>query len=319
MAAKSGEYRGEGRVYLAFAVLAVLAGPGIGYASGAILVATQLQVFAGLAMAELLAGGLLVGYAAASRQRRPAAMQWGAMLALLVPQWCAVALTSSAGLFSWLHGIGWGTVLLLGLAAPLWLGLVAAFDLVEVEVPRSVVAAAMVGMGGVCLVVPTNAYRVAWNQVPMLLLLSLTSIATVVSWAIARPRLRALSAEWAAGGYLLLSCLGDAFFALLWERSSWSWQAIIARALLVPLLCDAVTLAATWWLWFRLLERMTLAAFGMRQLAAWVAAVVPELALIGFRQWRLDAALVIALGAIVVALRARGGEEQPVALGLGTP
>jgi hypothetical protein len=57
----------------------------------------------------------------------------------------------------------------------------------------------------------------------------------------------------------------------------------------------------------------------MRQLAAWVAAVVPELALIGFRQWRLDAALVIALGAIVVALRARGGEEQPVALGLGTP
>jgi hypothetical protein len=62
---------------------------------------------------------------------------------------------------------------------------------------------------------------------------------------------------------------------------------------------------------------VTLGAFGMRALAAWLAAVIPGLAAFGFRDWRADAAVVIALGAVVVALRARVAEEQPVALGLG--
>ena len=37
----------------------------------------------------------------------------------------------------------------------------------------------------------------------------------------------------------------------------------------------------------------------------------------GFTQWRVDLALAIAVGAIVVALRARVADEQPLALGLG--
>jgi hypothetical protein len=245
----------------------------------------------------------------------PGTVQWKALLLLLVPQLCAVPLTSPLRPIAWLHGIGWGTGLLLSLAAPLWLGLIAAFDLVKVELPRAVVMAAIVGMGAVCLVVPTNAYRVAWNQIPMLLLVSLLGIATVISWTIARPRLEGLSAEWAAGGYLLLNCLGDTVFALLYERPS--WQPLDGQALVVPVLCDAAILAATWWLWFWLLERMTLAAFGMRAMAAWAASVVPGLAILGFREWRADAALGITVAALVVALRARVAEEQPMALGLG--
>jgi hypothetical protein len=303
------------RVYVAFAALAVLAGPVNGYAAGAILVATQWQVFAGLALASLLAGGGLVGFAAARKQRMPGARQWAALLLLVVPQWCSVPFSSLANPVPWLHGIGWGTALLLSLAAPLWLGLIAACDLMQVEVPRSVVAAAIVGIGAVCLVVPTDAYRVGLNQVPMVVLQSLLGIATVVSWVIARPWLEGWSVAWVAGGYLLLSGLGDVVFALVYERSA--WQPLVGRSLVVPLLCDAAVLGAVWWLWFWLLQRMTLAAFGMRALAAWTAALVPGIAMQGFLEWRLDAALAIAVAAIAVALRARVGDEQPMALGLG--
>jgi hypothetical protein len=75
--------------------------------------------------------------------------------------------------------------------------------------------------------------------------------------------------------------------------------------------------AGLWWLWFWLLERMTLAAFSMGSLATWTAFVLPGFVLFGFMSWRVDVALALAAAAIVVALRARVAEEQPVALGLG--
>jgi hypothetical protein len=83
-----------------------------------------------------------------------------------------------------------------------------------------------------------------------------------------------------------------------------------------PLLVEAAVVACSCWLWFWLLQRMTLAAFSMRPLAAWTAAMIPGFVYAGFLEWRIDAALVIALVAIVVALRARATEEQSVALGL---
>lgn len=303
-------------VYFAFVTLAVLAGPVSGYAVGAILAATQLQALAGVGLASLIAGIVLVAAAAARRRRVPGARQWGALLLLLIPQWCSVPLSSAGHTPSWLHGIEWGAVLLLSLGAPLWLGLVAALDLVEVEVPRTVVAAAILGLGAVGLVLPTNSYSIVWNQALTVALQVLFGLASVISWVIARPRLAGWPTVWVAGGYLLLGGLGDMLFSLMYERPS--WQALDARVLINPLLCDAALLAASWWLWFWLLERMTLAAFSMRALAAWVAsAVVLGLTVIGFRDWRFDAALAIAAGAIVVALRVKGSEEQPVALGLG--
>jgi hypothetical protein len=37
----------------------------------------------------------------------------------------------------------------------------------------------------------------------------------------------------------------------------------------------------------------------------------------GFLSWRIDLAIAISVAALVAALRARPGEEQPLALGLG--
>jgi hypothetical protein len=84
----------------------------------------------------------------------------------------------------------------------------------------------------------------------------------------------------------------------------------------LPLAVQAAVIAGSWCLWFWLLQRISLAAFGMRDLAMWTASIVPGFVLLGFLNWRVDLALAIAVSAIVVALRAPPREEQPTALGL---
>jgi hypothetical protein len=242
--------------------------------------------------------------------------QWSAVLLLLIPQWCAIPLSPLARPISWLHGIGWGAALLLSVAAPLWLGLAAALELVEVRVPRMVIGAAIAGVGAVCLVVPLGAYSIAVNQAPMLALQLLLNLAIVVSWVYAAPRLAGAGTLVVAGSYLLLSAVGDGAFSLAFQRGA--WQLLDWGSAWAPLLAQAGVAAAIWWLWFWLLQRMTLAAFCMRSLAGWVAAMVPGFAMVGYLQWRMDVAVGIAFAAIVVALRSRVTEEQPTALGLDT-
>jgi hypothetical protein len=302
------------RVYLAFISLAVFVGPLTGYLAGTALPALGLGAFTGVALSSVVAGVVLIALSVGHRRRILGAQQWLALLLLLIPQWCSIALSPLVTPVPWLHGIGWGTSLLLSLAAPLWLALLSALDLVRVEVPRSVVAAAIAGMGAVCLVVPVDAYAVAWNQIPMLLLQTLLGIAAVASWAFALVRLNGAPAECAAGCYLLLSALCNAVSALIFERGLWT--SLEWRQLVAPLALQAVVAACAWVLWFWLLQRVTLGAFGMRALAAWLAAVIPGFAVFGFLSWRVDAAVVIAVTAIVVALRARVADEQPMALGL---
>jgi drug/metabolite transporter (DMT)-like permease len=309
--------RSSKRVYLAFVSLAVLAGPLTGYLAGTALPAIGLGAFTGVALSSAVAGIVLIALSVSHRQRILAARQWLALLLLLIPQWCSVALSPLITPLPWLHGIRWGTSLLLSLAAPLWLALLSALEMVRVEVPRSIVAAAIAGIGAVCLVVPVDAYSIAWSQVPMLFLQILLGIAAVASWVFARDRLNGAPPESAAGCFLLLSAAGNAVFALLFERELWApleWRELIA-----PLALQAVVVACSWVLWFWLLQRVTVGAFGMRALAAWLAAVIPGVAAFGFLQWRADAAIVVALIAIVVSLRAAPVEEQPVALGLGGP
>jgi hypothetical protein len=302
-------------VYAAFVALALLAGPMDGYVAGAMLVATNAQMFAGLAMASVLGGVALTGYSLARKQSNLGAGQWRALLLLLVPQWCSVAVGFLAGSVPWLHGIGEGTVFLLSLAAPLWLGLVAALDVMEIEVPVACVAAAIAGMGAVLLMIPAGSYRLGWAQAPMMVVQIVLGVATVLSWAFARKRLESCSVPGVAGGYLLLSGIGSACFAFVYERGA--WQAFDWRALAGPLLCEAALMAVVWCLWFWLLGRITLGAFGMRALAAWAATAVPAFVTVGLLQWRVDAAVAIAVAAIVVSLRARVADEQPTALGLG--
>jgi len=306
--------RSSKRVYLAFVSLAVFAGPLTGYIADTVLPATGLGAFTGVTLSSAVAGAVLVALSVSHRQRILGAQQWAALLLLLIPQWCSVALSPFVTPVPWLHGIRWGASLLLSLAAPLWLALLSALDLVRVEVPRSIVVAAIAGIGAVCLAVPVDAYSVAWNQVPMLLVQMLLGIAAVASWAFARGRLNGAPPECAAGCYLLLSAAGNAAFALLFERRS--WQSLELQQLIAPLALQAVVVACSWVLWFWLLQRVTLGAFGMRALAAWLAAVIPELAVFGFLQWRADVAIAVALSAVVVSLRARSTEERPGALGL---
>ena len=304
-------------VYAAFAILAMLAGPIDGFLADTVLVATSAQVFAGMALASLLGGAGLIGYASLRGESLPGLAQWGVLLLLLAPQWCSVVLGSLAGTVPWLHGIGEGTAFLLTLAAPLWLGLVAASDLIQIEVPVACIVSAIAGMGAVLLVIPANSYSLGWVQAPMLVLQILLGIATVVSWAIARLRLERRSIAGSAGCYLLLSGVGNACFALGYERGT--WQPLDWHALIAPLLCDAALLAAMWCLWFWLLRRVTLAAFAMRALAAWAATAVPAFVSLGLLHWRVDLAVSIAVVAVAVALRARAADEQPTALGLSEP
>jgi hypothetical protein len=303
--------------YFAFAALAMLAGPVDGYAANVLLIATNAQLFAGMAVPSLVGGGGLIAFALLRRERLPGGRDWGVLLLLLAPQWCSVGISSLAGSVTWLDRVGDGVVFLLSLAAPLWLGLVAAMEIVQIEVPAACVAAAIAGMGAVLLVIPSSSYSLRWPLVPMLLMEIVLGIATVITWAIAHRRLSGCPITGMAGGYLLLSGMGNVGCAWLNERGS--WRPLDLHALVWPVLAEAVLLAVVWCLWFWLLQRITLGAFGMRALAAWAATALPAFVTVGFSEWRVDAAFAIAVAAVATALRARVTDEQPTALGLRTP
>ena len=301
------------RVYAAFVALAVLAGPVNAYADTFFLAAPS-PIFAGTAISSVLAGVVLLAMSGQGRGGSVSAPQLRILLLLLLPQSCAVLLASGYVRISWMHRTGWGAALLIAFAAPLWLGLVSALEIVEVEVPRAVAAAAIAGIGAGLLVLPVESYALGWNQVSTFLLDCLLGIAMVISWTLARPRLQGLAVARAAGVYLLMSAAGYAILSLIFERAQ--WQPLAWNSVALPLAFRAILLLASWGLWFWLLLRLSLAAFGMRSLAAWAAAMAPGFAAFGLRQWRMDVAFLVAIASLVVALRARTAEEQPLALGL---
>jgi hypothetical protein len=303
-------------VVAAFIALAVLAGPITTFAFTPFPFSMPWPTTIGSALSSVLAGAALLLFCVTQKRRMLNAKQWLALLVLLLPQWLALLLTApTIRSFPWLHETGWGVAFLLSLAAPLWLALLSALQVISVQVPRAVVGATLAGIAAVCLVIPIDVYAIAPNQIPALMLQLLLNILIVFTWTYAAPRLTAVSALAAAGSYLLLSALGNASFSLLFERSA--RQSIEWRELAIPLLVQAAVIACLWTLWFWLLVRMTLAAFGMRALTMWTASIIPGFVFLGFLIWRVDLALAIAVGAIVIALRARGVDEQPMALGLG--
>lgn len=304
-----------GAVLVAFAALAILAGPISSYAYPLFFSAMHWQPLAGGALSSAFAGIVLLLLSITRRQPRLRARQWLALLVLLLPQWIALPLTAPyIRSIPWLHGTGWGVAFLLSLAAPLWLALLSALQLVSVEVPRVVIAAAIAGIGAVSLTLPLDAFLVAPNQAPMLLLQLSLSISVVFTWSYAAPRLASAGTLATAGSFLMITALGNAGFWILFERGS--VRQLDWREVALPMLVEAVVVACSWCLWFWLLQRMTLAAFSMRPLAIWTATMLPGFVLFGFLSWRIDIALAIAVVAIVVALRARSEEEQPIALGL---
>ena len=308
------------KVVAGFVALALLAGPITTFAFTPYPFAMPWWTPLGSAASSLLAGTALLLVCVARKRRMLDAKQWLVLLVLLLPQWLSSPLSAPAiRSFPWLHETGWGVAFLVALAAPLWLALLSALQLVTAPVPRAVVGATIAGIAAVCLVIPTEAYAIALKQTPVLVFQMLLAILTVFSWAYARPRLGGGTLA-VAGSYLMLSALGNAGFWLLFEGSAWQpigW--VEWRQMATPLLVQAAVIGATWWLWFWLLQRMTLAAFAMRALATWTASILPGFVLFGFMSWRVDLALGIAAAAVVVALRARVTDEQPVVLGLGGP
>lgn len=305
------------RVWLGFVALALLAGPVRTFTTNAFATAMSLQTLAGGALSGLVAGIVLLLISVARRERMPDRSQGSALLVLLLPQWLAVPLTAPfVNSIPGLHEVRWGVLLTLALAAPLWLGLLSSMEWISVEVPRAAIGASIAGIGAVYLVIPADSYHLEWNQAPVLAIQLLLSIAIVWSWAYAAPRLAGAGTSIVAGSFLLLSTLGDAGLSLLYERSA--WQPVDWTGVPVPLLMEAGVVACSCWLWFWLLQRMTLAGFSMRALAAWVAGLIPAFVMFGFLEWREDAALAIALAALAVALRARVAEELPTALGLNS-
>jgi len=305
------------RVLVAFIALAVLAGPVTSFVLGPGEIGSDYLGPAGAAVASGAAGATLLGAAALRRERLPRASQWIAMLALLAPQWLEglLALPGIRGL-SALHGTPWGVAFLVALAAPLWLALLSALQAIRDEVPRAVSGASIAGMGAVCLMVPGSAYTVTPKEIPVAVVQVLLGVLTVFSWSYAKPRLAASGTFAVAGCFALLTALGSVamlpFTPSMPAPLEW-------REAMLPLLLAALRNAVMWWLWFWLLQRMTLAAFGMRALAAWTAAIAPGFLVFGFLSWRADVAVGISLCALVVALRARAADEQPLALGLESP
>jgi hypothetical protein len=302
-------------IYVAFVAWAILSGAVTGYVSGPFVYAVNLQVFAGQALCDATAAVVLFAVGKTQRQKMLDAGQWKAVLLLLIPQWCSVPIGLLNGAHRWLRGVGWGAGLLLMVAAPLWLGLLSALGLTQAKVPRAVAGAAIAGVFAVCLVVPVQAYSVAWSQAAILTIRILLNLAVVASWGYAAPRLISAGGCIAASGYLILGAAGDGVFALLFRRTA--WQPLDWGTAWEPLLLNTALTASAWLLWFWLLRRMTLAAFSMQSLAAWAPALMLGLFNLGWANWRMAAALAIAVGAIVIALRARVADEQPVALGLG--
>jgi len=301
------------KVYIAFIALAFLAGPIDQSISSAFLNGSPLPAFHSLAIASLLAAVVLGVFAAARRIGLPSRTESLALLILIAPQWLFVLLGPNTTSFTALH-LGWGTALLLSLAAPLWLGLLSATDLVELEVPRVTSAAGIIGIGAIFLSLPIDATGLTLGQAPAVLLNGLLGIAIVSSWTYARPRLIACPISSAAAMYLALSAFGYAVFALIYERSA--WHAPDMRISWVTLLPEIAVLIVSWCLWFWLLQRLSLAAFSMRMLANCAAALLPGFLSFGIGQWRMDASFVISCIAVGVALRATPAEEQAQSLGL---
>jgi hypothetical protein len=297
-------------IYVGFVALAVLAGPVRSFVDEAFGLAWLSPAESGYAVAALAGGVGLVTVALLRRERMPVGADWIALAGLVAPQLLADAIGRATG-----HDTPWGVRLLLGIAAPVWLGLLSALELVRVATPRAAVGAGIAGVGAVCLVMPTDAYRVEPQQAWALVLHLLMALLTVVAWGYAQRRLAAAGVLMCAGCYLFISGIVEGGFAF--SSGQGSWRIDDWRSAGLSVLVGGVMVAGLWWLWFWLLRRMTLAAFCMGALAAWVASLLPALAMGGVRQWRVDLAVVIAVAATVIGVRARVQEEQPMALGLG--
>ena len=296
--------------YVAFAALALLLGPLASAAADPLATAMRFQPLAGTAITSALAGSVLLIFALLCKQR-PAPLL--PLLLLAFPHWLTLLLSAVPAL----HQPPWAVPLFFAVAAPLWLGLLAAAQIIALDPPRTAIAASIAGLAAVCLIVSTDAYTPAASQMLATALHLALAILTVGTWAFAARRLKGAKILPTAASFLLLNAAGTSLLWFLLERVT--WQPLSWSSATVPILAQAALLAASSPLWFVLLRRLPLAAFSMHPLAAWTASVLSGLVFFGLRNLRADTAFLLALAAVLAALHAPPADEQPVTLGLHTP
>lgn len=307
--------RDEARTFVALAAMSALLGPVKFFLRQGVSLATEGQVTAAPAFAGVFAGVVLIGIGLARRQPILRLQERFAIVALLLPQVADHLFRSP--LFStvpWLQLPGTGDALLLTLAAPLWLALLAAVQVVPGEVPRATVGAALAALGAACLTLAADSYTPAPSQWVMGGVQLAVLVATVWSWSFARERLNPASFALNAGVFLLLQTAVFEAPRLLTgagELHRVDWPHAV-----VPLLLESAATAMAMLLWFWLLTRMPLATFTFHPLAIWITSTAMALALFGLASWREDVALAVGLAALIAGLRARTAEEDPISLEL---
>lgn len=297
-------------IHVAFVALALLQGwPGRGSSLAAAL---HGQTFAAQAISSAFAACLLLGIALLRGTKLPDRHQTGAIVLLIwVPMLTTLLITSSGEQRpAWFAPSPWGLRLLAALAAPLWLALLSGLQLSKAVVPRVLSGATIAALAGACLLLPGPSMTLrSTRDIPATMLTIVASIATVWTWSYASHRLQRLSVVLSASAACFIAGLTSATLSVLLERPH--WQHVAADEVLMPLCIETLLFTlpiAVLWYW--LLRAMPLPAFSMQAIAAWFVPSLSGFFFFGFRAWRVDAAFLLGVGALVVGLRARPDHDE---------
>jgi hypothetical protein len=213
------------------------------------------------------------------------------------------------------HEPQWADAVALQLGAPLWLALLAALGLTSVEVPRILSGAGIASLAALFYVTPTEQWFLQPDELPMFVFEFGLAILTVYAWTRAQPLLSAgACALQAAASFLLVRFAADAVVSIVLERTSLA--AVNWHQALLALTLDALLTAVAVAIWFWLLGHMPLPAFALHPLAIWSASVLAGIVLFGWSNWRMDLAVSVDIVALIVGLRARVSDQEPVSLDL---
>ena len=303
------ERRIEWKVALGFVCLAFLRGLG----EDRLAEAMHSQRFAATCLSDGIASVILLGWTLARGHKLPGRRGWLALLLLIS--------VSLAGLGLWrpyvdevfhLHYAKAVQQELILIAGPLWLALLGALRWVPETTPRRTVGAVLAGVAAITLLLKENDLTLVAASVPVLVLTAIQAIAVVWTWSYAKRSLARVRADTAAACGLLLSATLNGTISLVAERPQ--WQPVDWRSAAISLAYGIIVAVVAGVLWYWLLQRMELAAFTMQTLAVSLSGLLLQFVLFGFLSWRLDLALALGGGALVVALRALPEDDEPVLL-----
>ncbi len=301
-------------VYLAFLALVLLEGwPERGSSLAA---AMQGQTFAAQAISSLLAASLLLCLSLLRRNGPPNRQQGMAIVLLVSVPMVTTLLVASSDLQrpAWFAPSPWGLRLLAALAAPLWLALLSALQMSKAVVPRVLSGATIAALAGACLLLPGPSITLrSAREISATVLTVLVAILTVWTWSYASQALVRLSPIVAAAAACFVAGLTSTLLSLLLERPQ--WQHVNPREVLLPLCINVVLFTVpTTVLWYWLLRAMPLPAFSMQAIAAWFLPGLSGFFFFGFRAWRVDAAILLGVGGLIVGLRAGPYDDELTSL-----